>query len=102
MADFQNMNIHHIQPMKPLEIAGTKADKAPTVDFKDILQSSIDEIKTMNEKADVALEKLATGEIQDMHQVMIAIEKADLTFKTMMQVRNKLLDAYQEVMKMRF
>lgn len=102
MADFNNMNIHHVQPMKPLETSAAKLDKSDGVDFKEILQNSINQINDMNDKADQAIEKLATGEIQDMHQVMIAIEKADLTFKTMMQIRNKLLDAYQEVMKMRF
>ena len=103
MADFSNMDINNIQPIKPIEIDISKGtDKVEGVSFKDVLQSSMDEIKDMNEKADKALEQLVTGEVQDMHQVMLAIEKADLTFKTMMQIRNKLLDAYQEVMRMRF
>lgn len=102
MADFNNMNIHHVQPLKPLEAGASQVDKSGGIDFKEILQNSINEINDMNDKADQAIEKLATGEVQDMHQVMIAIEKADLTFKTMMQIRNKLVDAYQEVMKMRF
>lgn len=103
MADINNVNLGPIDPLKASEITSSRASDNPQgISFKDILQSSINEIKDMNEKADVAIEKLATGEVQDMHQVMLAIEKADLTFKTMMQIRNKLLDAYQEVMRMRF
>jgi flagellar hook-basal body complex protein FliE len=78
------------------------AQGTPAVDFKDILQKSINQIGELNEKADQALSNLSTGELQDVHQVMIALEKADLTFRAMMQIRTKLVDAYQEIMRMRF
>ncbi|RKY37403.1 MAG: flagellar hook-basal body complex protein FliE [Candidatus Omnitrophota bacterium] len=70
--------------------------------FQNVLANSIDQINELNRNADKAIEQLSTGEIQDVHKVMIAVEKANLTFSTMMQVRNKLLGAYQEVMRMQF
>jgi flagellar hook-basal body complex protein FliE len=44
--------------------------------------------------------KLAKMETQDIHNTMIAIEKADLTFQLMMQVRNKIISAYEDIMRM--
>jgi len=104
MADISQLHqVGNFQPIKPIEMPGaTQTGGVGGVDFRDVLKGSIDEIKGMNEQADQALQKIATGETQDMHQVMMSIEKADLTFKTMMSVRNKLLDAYRDVMKMSF
>ncbi len=70
--------------------------------FPKMLENSMNEISEMNKNADEALQKLVTGEVQDVHQVMVAMEKANLTFMTMMQIRNKLIDAYKEVMGMHF
>ena len=50
--------------------------------------------------ADREVEKLAKMETQDIHNTMIAIEKADLSFQLMMQVRNKIISAYEEIMRM--
>ncbi len=70
--------------------------------FQKVLESALDQMNEVNLKADQAIEKLATGEIQDVHQVMLAVEKANLTFTTMMQIRNKLIEAYNQVLQMRF
>jgi len=96
------LNIGPLGPIQPVPEDIDAAQGAPAVDFKDILQKSINQIGELNEKADQALSNLSTGELQDVHQVMIALEKADLTFRAMMQIRTKLVDAYQEIMRMRF
>lgn len=70
--------------------------------FPKILGNSINEISEMNKNADEAIQKLVSGEVKDVHQVMVAMEKANLTFMTMMQVRNKLIEAYKELMGMNF
>ncbi|RKY86908.1 flagellar hook-basal body complex protein FliE, partial [candidate division KSB1 bacterium] len=44
--------------------------------------------------------KLLTGEIKDVHDVMVAVEKANTSFELMMEIRNKMLDAYREIMRM--
>lgn len=52
------------------------------------------------EQADRQLQALATGEAQNLHQVMIALEEARLSFQLLVQVRNRALEAYQDVMRM--
>jgi flagellar hook-basal body complex protein FliE len=98
------ISIQNISPAKAAEKAGlsAKTDKAGATGFKEMLENSIKEINDVNVKADQAIENIAQGQVQDVHQVMIAVEKANLTFMTMMQIRNKLMDAYKEVMNMRF
>lgn len=61
------------------------------------------ELKSVNaslELADTDVKKLAAGETQSLHEVMIHLEEAKLSFQLLAQVRNRLLDAYQEVMRM--
>jgi len=69
--------------------------------FKDLLLRSMDEVHAMQQQADRQVESLATGGDVSPAEVMTAVRKADLAFKTMMQVRNKLLQAYQEVRDVR-
>ncbi len=68
--------------------------------FADVLKSSIDEVNKLQQKADAAVTALATGDTMSLHDTMIAMEQADLSFRLMMQVRNKIVDAYQEIMRM--
>ncbi|CAD7772818.1 Flagellar hook-basal body complex protein FliE [Candidatus Methanoperedenaceae archaeon GB50] len=81
---------------------GMKRAEPKKTDFSQMLKNTIEEINTLQVKADKAIEALATGESKNIHQTMIAIEKADISFKMMMQVRNKLLEAYKEIMHMQF
>jgi flagellar hook-basal body complex protein FliE len=46
------------------------------------------------------MQRLAAGEVQNLHQIMIRLEESKLSFQLMLQVRNRLLEAYQDVMKM--
>jgi len=68
--------------------------------FVDTLKDSIKKVGELEKEADKEVEKLAKMESDDVTSTMMAIEKADLTFQLMMQVRNKILDAYQEIMRM--
>ena len=68
--------------------------------FADVLASSLDEVNKLQQKADAAATALATGDTMSLHDTMIAMEQADLSFRMMMQVRNKIVDAYQEIMRM--
>ncbi|MFH1490754.1 MAG: flagellar hook-basal body complex protein FliE [Pseudomonadota bacterium] len=71
-------------------------------DFSETLKSLIGHVDQQIREADLKAEELALGKRQDLHEVMIAGQKADLSFRFLLQVRNKLLDAYQEVMRMQF
>ncbi len=68
--------------------------------FVDTLKDSIKKVGELEKEADKEVEKLAKMESDDVTSTMLAIEKADLTFQLMMQVRNKIIDAYQEIMRM--
>jgi len=68
--------------------------------FTDILSETITEVQRLQNVADTAVKQLVAGEVKDVSDAMIAVEKADVAFQTMMQVRNKMLTAYQEVMRM--
>lgn len=69
--------------------------------FKDFLVDSIGEVNSMQQDADRAIEQLATGENVTPAEVLTAVQKADIAFQMMMQVRNKIVAAYQEVQNIR-
>ena len=62
--------------------------------------NSIAEVQKLQTQADQAIKDLAAGEIADVSQALVAVEKADIAFSTMMQIRNKIIEAYQEVIRM--
>lgn len=68
--------------------------------FKEALKQYVDQVNELQQQADTAVVDLATGKMENMHQVVAAVTEADLSFRLMMQVRNKLLDAYREIMRM--
>ena len=68
--------------------------------FADTLKDSIQRVGELEKEADKEVEKLAKMESDDITNTMIAIEKADLSFQLMMQVRNKIINAYEEIMRM--
>jgi flagellar hook-basal body complex protein FliE len=68
--------------------------------FSDTLKDSIQRVGQLEKEADKEVEKLAKMESDDITSTMIAIEKADLSFQLMMQVRNKIITAYEEIMRM--
>lgn len=68
-------------------------------DFSKILQQSIAEINDSQVKGDRAMADIATGEVKDLHQAAIAINKAETSMKLMLEIRNKALSAYKEISK---
>jgi len=78
----------------------TGTEKKGSASFSDMLKDSIKKVGELEKQANGEVEKLAKMETQDIHNTMIAIEKADLSFQLMMQVRNKIINAYEEIMRM--
>lgn len=68
--------------------------------FADTLQSALDSVNESQANADDKLAELAAGETPDLHGTMIALQEADITLRTMVSVRDKVVDAYQQVMNM--
>jgi len=69
-------------------------------EFKEILGNLISDVDQAQKSADLSLESLAKGESTSIQDVVMKMEEADLSFKLMKEVRNKLLDAYKEIMQM--
>ena len=69
--------------------------------FKEMLQQQIDKVNQLQQDANVAMEDLATGRRDDLEGVITATQKADLAFRMLLQVRNKVMDAYEEVKQIR-
>ena len=68
--------------------------------FGQVLRDAISTTNDLQKQSNLEIQKMMAGETQDLHETMIAVQKADLSFQMMMQVRNKLLQAYQEIMRM--
>jgi flagellar hook-basal body complex protein FliE len=68
--------------------------------FGSVLNDAIKDINKLQNDADKAIAKVQLEDAGSVHEAMIALEKAGISFQVMMQVRNKILDAYQEVMRM--
>ena len=97
-------SINQVQGQGPLpasqKVSTVKAgDMGPS--FKDTLSGFMNDVNAMQMKADESIQKMAAGEITDVHQVMNSAEEAKVAFNMMMEIRNKVMDAYQEVMRLR-
>jgi|SRR5882724_3579926 len=90
-----NFNVAPIIPIVP----GADSSQSGSA-FKSILADSIQQVQNSQNFAGKTIEQFLSGENQDLHQVAIAAQKAELTFEFFLQARNKVVAAYQEVMRM--
>lgn len=72
------------------------------VNFSDILKSAVKTVDSLHDHAAAQVQKVLQGTGGDVNDVMLAVEKADVSFQLMMQVRNKIVSAYQDIEKMQF
>ena len=99
--------IHSIQtPIMPPSIGAARPGTAPAGDaggapFKNILVEALDQVNSMQQQADQAVQQLVTGGDVNPAEVLTSLQKADMSFKLMLQIRNKLVAAYQEVNNIR-
>ncbi len=77
----------------------SKANEAEGNSFKDLLSEFVGDVNKMQQQADDSVNKLASGEIKDVHDVMVKVEEANMSFELMMRIRNKLVEGYKEIMK---
>jgi flagellar hook-basal body complex protein FliE len=69
-------------------------------EFQGVLSSAIDSLESAQRGAADSVQKFLTGEDEELHTTILAAQKAELAFELGLQVRNKVVDAYQEIMKM--
>ena len=96
-----NPNIQPPQLSKPHATAPHAADKGGP-SFGEVLKDAIKDVNQLQKQSDEEIQKLMTGEVNDVHTALLAVQKADLSFQMMMQIRNKIVQAYQEIMRMQF
>lgn len=82
------------------EGGASSVTQTATTEFSNMLKDYISEVNTSQVQADQAISSFLAGRTKNPHEAMLAIEKADLSLKMMVQVRNKVLDAYREIMRM--
>ncbi len=79
---------------------GPEAPGPGGMNFSDLLQDSLNKVNTDQMEADQAMKELVAGRNKNIHETLLTVERADTSLKLMMQVRNKVLDAYREIMRM--
>jgi flagellar hook-basal body complex protein FliE len=69
--------------------------------FADVIKQAVERVNDMEQEADRSVQQLVTGKA-GIHETMIALQKADISLRLLLQIRNKAMDAYREVMRMQF
>jgi flagellar hook-basal body complex protein FliE len=100
------LSINGLQPSQAINPAGKPSPVGPATgtdgkSFECYLLDSLDQVNRLQEEARQGVEKVATGETDNMAEVFSAVRKADVAFSMLMEMRNKLVDAYREVQQMR-
>ncbi|NLK64193.1 MAG: flagellar hook-basal body complex protein FliE [Tissierellia bacterium] len=91
--------INKIQPVKVDPLSKEK-EKNNKISFKSIFDSAIDNYKNAEAEVDKDIYQLSIGETDDLHNLMINTQKAQISLDLVIQLRNKALDAYNEIMRM--
>ena len=104
MPEFINPNgasgVGPIRPPMPPSVPGGPAP-ADGKSFMAYLEEKMGQVDNLQQASEKAIQNLATGQEEDLGKVVSAVEKANLAFQMMVQIRNKLVDAYQEMMRIR-
>lgn len=94
------LNISAVSSVTPLAAPESLPTEAAGEPFKNVLSSAIDEVEGARSNASQSINQFLSGEGEDLHSTILASQRADLEFQMFLQVRNKIVSAYQEVMKM--
>jgi flagellar hook-basal body complex protein FliE len=84
------------------DAGSVRPSTASKTGFSDVLYTAMDDMQQLQGQAEAKVAGVLGGNGADVHSAMIAVEKADLSFQLMMQVRNKIVSAYQEISRMQF
>lgn len=85
---------------KTTEMPGVNETQGSGKSFGEFLADSIGKVNNLQKESDVAMQRLASGDSKNIAETMLAVERADIAFKQMNQIRMKVIDAYKEIMKM--
>ena len=93
-------NINQANIIKPTVALPVKSPGEAVQSFGSFLESALGEVNKQQLASDEATKRIASGDVQDLHQALIIKEQAGITLDLTIQVRNKAVEAYQEIMRM--
>ena len=92
--------VERVQPGLPLGEAARPGAADETRSFSEMMRDSLNEVNRLQLEVDDLSEKVSTGSVEDLHTAIIAVQKASLALELTLQVRNKAIESYQEIMRM--
>lgn len=95
-----NISILAPQPLELQQSLASRDQKADSPSFAELLQNEFQKSNQLQKEADDLTQKLLVGEVEHLHEVTIAAEQANLALQLTVQIRNKLVEAYQEISRM--
>lgn len=84
----------------PLSAVGAATAASPAGEFARLVGSGLEQVNGQLMASQVSLQRLATGDVQNLHHIMMELEETKVSFQLFLQVRNRMLEAYQDLMKM--
>jgi flagellar hook-basal body complex protein FliE len=92
--------ISNITPLTIPDLTAPSSAAGQPGEFHNVLAGTINTLESLNQDASNSVQKFLSGENEELHSTILATQKAQMAFELGLQVRNKVVDAYQEVMKM--
>ncbi len=89
-----------LKSLQSLSLGKTEKPDGKKGSFGEMLKGTIRDVNQLQMEADTSIKQLIAGESKNLHETMIAMEKANISFRLMMEVRNKIIEAYHEIMRM--
>ena len=94
-----SLNLPPIAPPELAKVPGPGAGSAPGA-FESVFNQAVNRVEAFQQQASDSIDRFLSGEDEEIHHVALAEQQADLSFQLFLQTRNKIVEAYQEVMKM--
>lgn len=96
-------DLNKLSSLSTAELLNNKSAKptnsTTSSNFGEMLKAGIDDVNKMQKTSEKAMSDIATGQVKDLHQAAIAIDKAEMSMKLMLEVRNKAISAYKEILR---
>lgn len=81
-------------------LSGTPTSRAGSIPFGEVVSNFLRETNDHQQNIGVEVQRLVSGESENVHDVVLSVAKADLSFRMVMEIRNQLISSYQEIMRM--
>ena len=88
------------QRVIPQPVSLPEGKNTPATVFSQALKKAVNDVAKLQHESSQAIQNVHVGQAESLHEAMIAMEKSSIAFRTMLQVRNKVLESYQEIMRM--